>query len=506
MPNQNQPYPAGSNRSASSSVFNPENKRPGFIVVFKKPSEQNRPLLERTLKLKATKGIAARASVFHFEPRLREHSAPKLYRRLGVAVADLEKAELEQLLHHENVAMVVRNRVRTIPRPLAEIRQIGASGMQSQSSSMQLPADPMAAYLTGLRDAAETALRAMGFAGSNGASGMMMQREILAASPTNLAWHLTAINIGSTSATGQGIKVAVLDTGIDQSHPDFQGRITEGVNGASFVPGKTIQDGHGHGTHCAGLIAGPAQPVTGPRYGVAPDVNLFVGKVLNDAGKGTDDQILDAIDWAVDCGAQIISMSLGSERYPGEEFAAPYEAVAKTLLISSPGVLLIAAAGNESGRPYYTSAVGNPAACPSFMSVAAVDEARRIADFSCAAMDDIGLVDISGPGVAVYSSFKGGGYRLLSGTSMATPIVAGVAALHLQQTPNSNAAALWKSLADSVVPLGDASDFGAGLVQAAVSPVGPAGLAIRGKTPAGMPVAAQGVPGNGGKGEVAVSF
>jgi subtilisin family serine protease len=237
---------------------------------------------------------------------------------------------------------------------------------------------------------------------------------------------------------------------------------------------------------------------------VAPDAQLLVGKVLNDAGKGTDDQILEAIDWAVDSGAKIISMSLGSERYPGQEFAAAYEALAKNLIASSPGVLLIAAAGNESERPSYTSAVDNPAACPSFMSVAAIDEARQVGWFSCAAMDEIGLVDISAPGVAVYSSYKGGGYLLDTGTSMATPIVAGVAALHLQQAPNSKAADLWKSLTDSALPLGDAKDFGAGLVQAAVSAMAPAALAARGKRPAGMPAPGQS-PADP-KGEVAVSM
>jgi subtilisin family serine protease len=452
------------------STISPHPAKPAYIVVFRRPSESNQSFLEKTLKVKAARGVAMRASVMQYEPRAQGRAAPKLYRRLGVALADLEKSEIEQILKHENVATVVRNRVRSIPKPISVVANVvGLGASDIRSAAAELPPDPLAAYLLGLRDAADAALRVTGRARAS----FVPQQELRAAPLSNTAWHLTAIDIASTNATGKNVKVAVLDTGIDLNHPDFRGIFTEGVNAASFVPGGGIQDAHGHGTHCAGLVAGPAQPASGPRYGVAPDVQLLIGRVLNSAGQGTDDQILEAIDWAADTGAKIISMSLGSPRYPGEEFATPYETVASTLLNSQPGILLIAAAGNESNRPSETAAVGNPAACPSIMSVAAVDENRQVAYFSCAAMDNIGLVDISGPGVAVYSSFLGGGYRLLSGTSMATPVVAGAAALHLEQNPTLRATALWKSLTDSASALGDPKDFGAGLVQAKAVPAQP---------------------------------
>ena len=138
---------------------------------------------------------------------------------------------------------------------------------------------------------------------------------------------------------------------------------------------------------------------------MAPDADLIVGKVLNNEGEGQDDQILDGIDWAADFGAKIISMSLGSERAAGQPFATPYERLAERLLAS--GVLFVAAAGNESNRPFSTAAVGNPAACPSIMAVAAVDRNRQVASFSCAQLDGIGTLDISGPGVAVYFELDG---------------------------------------------------------------------------------------------------
>jgi len=266
--------------------------------------------------------------------------------------------------------------------------------------------------------------------------------------------------------TGKGVIVAVLDTGVDLSHPDFQGRFTEGVDAVSFVPGEAVQDGHGHGTHCAGVVGGPASSTGGMRYGVAPGVALLVGKVLSDAGSGPDSTILDGIDWAADQGAKVVSMSLGSRRGVGEAFAAVYERIAANLLGSVPGTLIVAAAGNDSARPFFTAPVENPAACPSILAVGAVDREARIAPFSCRQMDEVAEVNLCAPGVAVHSAFTGGGFRALSGTSMATPHVAGVAALDLEAKAGLTAAALWRDLETKAKAAGDPKDFGKGLVQA----------------------------------------
>ncbi|MEO0973672.1 MAG: S8 family serine peptidase, partial [Pseudomonadota bacterium] len=107
--------------------------------------------------------------------------------------------------------------------------------------------------------------------------------------------------------SGEGVTVALLDTGIDLQHPDFAHRFTEGANAVSFIEGESVQDGLGHGTHCAGIIAGPASPRAGQRFSVAPGVRLLVGKVLSDGGLGSDHQVVEGIHWALHQGARVIS-------------------------------------------------------------------------------------------------------------------------------------------------------------------------------------------------------
>jgi subtilisin len=281
------------------------------------------------------------------------------------------------------------------------------------------------------------------------------------------SWCLDLVRVAAgCPVTGRGVRVAVLDTGIDLQHPDFVDRARAGLTARSFVPGESVQDGHGHGTHCAGIIAGPMEPAGGLRYAVAPNVDLLVAKVLTDSGAGTTDQILDGIDWAADHGARLISLSLGTARSLGARFSAAYERAAETLLNQHPGVLIVASAGNSSGRPFLTSPVENPAACPSVLAVAAIDREKRIADFSCGQEDPFGAVDLSAPGAAVHSAWTGGGHRSAGGTSAAAPHAAGVAALHLEACPTLTAVELRKLLLDGALPLGAAKVFGHGLVQA----------------------------------------
>jgi subtilisin family serine protease len=284
-----------------------------------------------------------------------------------------------------------------------------------------------------------------------------------------VTWGLDAVGVlRRPDLSGAGIKVAVLDTGLDLTHPDFSH--VAAANTASFVGTATAQDGHGHGTHCCGTVAGPQAPGFGPRYGVAPGVELLVGKVLADDGFGMTSQIIDGITWALDQGAQVISMSLGSRRAEGAPFSRVYEMVFRRLL--AEGVLPICAAGNESDRPDVIAPVGNPAACPGSMSVAAVDRRMAPGFFSCGQVDQIGLLDIAGPGVGVHSAWTGGGYKRINGTSMATPHVAGVAALHLQADPSVTADDLRALLKMQARPLGPVRDFGAGLVQVPADPDG----------------------------------
>ncbi|MEU7481199.1 S8 family serine peptidase [Lentzea sp. NPDC042327] len=283
-----------------------------------------------------------------------------------------------------------------------------------------------------------------------------------AADESVLTWGLQAVGADVSTATGKGVKIAVLDTGWEQNHPDFTGRT---ITTKSFITGEDVQDGHGHGTHCIGTAAGPRKPATPPGYGVAFEAEVFAGKVLSNAGSGSDGGILAGIDWAVANGCAVISMSLGADVPAGTPYSQIYETVAQRAL--AKGTLIIAAAGNASTRPGRVAPVGHPARCPSIIAVAAIDVNRAIASFSSGSADKIGQVDVCAPGVDVHSSFKlPEKYRRLRGTSMATPHVSGVAALVAERT-GARGYELWARLAGTALRLPlPSTDIGTGLVQA----------------------------------------
>lgn len=276
-------------------------------------------------------------------------------------------------------------------------------------------------------------------------------------------WGLQAINAHESTATGAGIRVAVLDTGFDVEHADFAGRT---VLTRSFIDGENVQDGHGHGTHVIGTACGPRRPETGPGYGVAFESEIYAGKVLSNAGSGTDGGILAGIAWAVENGCAVVSMSLGAASQPGQPHSVTFERAARRAM--NKGTLIIAAAGNESRRSDRRIApVGHPANAPTIMAVGAVDVELAVADFSSGTVDAKGAVDVVAPGVNVHSSWPmPDRHHTISGTSMATPHVSGVAAL-LAQAHQGNAWELWARLSQSAVRLPlPSTDVGAGLVQA----------------------------------------
>jgi subtilisin family serine protease len=281
---------------------------------------------------------------------------------------------------------------------------------------------------------------------------------------SQFTWGLQATLVHQCKYSGKGIRVAILDTGLDLGHPDFAGR---NITHQSFVPGQTVQDGHGHGTHTAGTACGSRTPGRLPRYGVAYNSDIFIGKVLSNQGSGTDGQILAGIEWAMRNKCAVISMSLGAPCQPGQPPSKVYEQVAYRVL--NAGTLIVAAAGNESQRPQSIRPVDHPANCQSIMAVAALDQKLQVAFFSNGGVNPSGgNVDIAAPGVAVKSSWpRPTLYNTLQGTSMATPHVAGIAALFAEMHPNARGLALWALVTQYARNLTLPSrDVGEGITQA----------------------------------------
>jgi thermitase len=220
------------------------------------------------------------------------------------------------------------------------------------------------------------------------------------------AWDVTE---GSSS-----VKVAIVDTGVEYTHPDLAGKV---IKGGDYVDNdKDPMDENGHGTHCAGIAAAVTNNGKGIA-GMAPKVSIYAVRVLDANGSGTLDAVAKGIKDAADHGAKVISLSLG----------APQGAQTLKDAINyaySKGAVVVAAAGNESlPFPSY------PAYYSKAIAVAATDRNDKRASFS----NFGGWVDVAAPGVDIYSTFLGGGYKSLSGTSMATPMVAGLAGLLASQ-------------------------------------------------------------------------
>jgi subtilisin family serine protease len=308
-------------------------------------------------------------------------------------------------------------------------------------------------------------------------------------------WGVGAVRAADSPFDGSQITVAVLDTGIDPNHEAFTGVDLIREN---FTE-ETDDDTHGHGTHCAGTIFG--QDVGGQRIGVARNVeSAVIGKVLG-AGGGSSATIAKAVQWAVNKGAHVISMSLGID-FPGfVEFLIKerdmdinpatslalaeyrhninlFSALARMVRAQGAfgqGTVIVAASGNESRRPQYQIAVAPPAAGE---DIAAIGALQQSADGLTVAGFSNTEVDVSAPGVDVVSARAGGGLASMSGTSMATPHVAGVAALWAQKMlavrGNVDSAALTAQIVGraSTAPLAagfDSDDVGAGIVQAPLS-------------------------------------
>ncbi|MGW8884233.1 S8 family peptidase [Streptomyces sp. NPDC055749] len=242
--------------------------------------------------------------------------------------------------------------------------------------------------------------------------------------------------------TGKGVTVAVLDSGYDSDHPDLAGRVTVSSN---FLGGDTAEDDNGHGTHVASTIAG----VDSTYRGVAPDASLAVGKVCDNTGSCPTSALLAGIDWAVNTvHAKVVNLSLGG---PADE-TDPAVAVINDLSAST-GTLFVVAAGNDG--EFGTATVGAPAIANAALAVGAVDADDQLAPFSSRGprpSDNAVKPDITAPGVNIAAAKAGGGHTSKSGTSMATPHVAGSAALVAQAHPDWSGEQIKTALMNSAEP------------------------------------------------------
>ncbi|WP_053203489.1 S8 family serine peptidase [Jiangella muralis] len=265
---------------------------------------------------------------------------------------------------------------------------------------------------------------------------------------------------------GDRVTVAVLDTGVDAGHPDLVGQVADS---RSFVPDQEVADGHGHGTHVASTVAG-----IGGRYrGVAPGARLLVGKVLNDSGSGSSSWIIEGMEWAVEQGARVVSMSLGGDPTDGTD---PMSQAVNQLSAES-GALFVIAAGNSGPE---AGTVGAPGAADAALTVAAVDKQDDLASFSSRGprVGDAGLKpDLAAPGVKIVAARAAGTslgepldelHTAASGTSMATPHVAGAAAILAQQHPDWSGPQLKAALTSTVADVGGTvPELGAGRLDVA---------------------------------------
>ncbi|MFJ8143911.1 S8 family peptidase [Streptomyces sp. NPDC096048] len=253
---------------------------------------------------------------------------------------------------------------------------------------------------------------------------------------------------------GKGVKIAVLDTGVDTTHPDLKNQVVASKN---FSVSPDATDKYGHGTHVASIAAGTGAKAGATYKGVAPGAKLLNGKVLSDDGFGDDSGILAGMEWAAAQGADIVNLSLGGGDTPEID---PLEAEVNKLS-AEKGILFAIAAGNDG--EFGDRTVGSPGSAAAALTVGAVDDGDKLASFSSTGPGLDGAIkpDVTAPGVDITAaSAKGSiiareegekpaGYVTISGTSMATPHVAGAAALLKQQHPDWTYAELKGALTGS---------------------------------------------------------
>ena len=280
--------------------------------------------------------------------------------------------------------------------------------------------------------------------------------------PQTIPWGIQRVNAPAAwpVSAGTGVRVAVLDTGIQLDHPDLAANIGGGYN--ALNPRKPANDGNGHGTHVAGTIGAVNNSIG--VVGVAPNVTLHAVRVLNDAGRGFLSDLIEGLDRCRSRNIRIVNMSLGASS-DNQSF---HDAIS---IAYASGIVLVAAAGNNGGGyGTGTGQVDYPAAYPEVIAVSATDQYDSFAVFSSSGP----AVDLAAPGVDVRSTINGSNYATWSGTSMATPHVSAAAAIRVALHPTESPEQVKAALQSTAINLGLPSDQqGAGLVDAYAAALAP---------------------------------
>ncbi|HEX6444562.1 MAG TPA: S8 family serine peptidase, partial [Streptosporangiales bacterium] len=339
--------------------------------------------------------------------------------------------------HRKDVPLIVKraNGVRTLAatglRQHRSLDSIGASAATVAKSDAAAFGDQLAGLQDARRGGVHTAASPL-----DGVRKIWLDGRMTAA---DLDGYLTQVNAPAAWASnldGSGVKVAVLDTGVDTGHPDLSGQVTDAAN---FTDSPTAADVNGHGTHVASILAGTGAKADGARRGIAYGAHLISGKVLGDNRFGQESWVIEGMQWAVAQGAKVVNMSLGGQAGDADDPVAQ----ALDELTASSGALFVVAAGNGGFVFDDPFSIETPGIAESALTVGATDVDDTIAWFSSE-----GPVrgthrlkpDVSAPGMDILGARAGARdgdfYRSLSGTSQATPIVAGAAALLWQRHPD----------------------------------------------------------------------
>ena len=435
--------------AAIGGVRGPVETTGRFIVIFKNNGSSQPTSVQAVLSNVAGLGLKSVVASSDFENG-------------AVASADAASASA---VHYEKLGVVVVKGEDAVQALAANASAGDSQILAIEPEYLAYPSQDinMVTYLRGYRDAVNHLWDQLAGSGTGAASAQAEGVVTSFQDTDQLTWGLQAIGVATTRFTGQGIKVAVLDTGLDLNHPDFRGRA---ITSQTFS-GAPVQDVFGHGTHCVGTACGPQRPASGVRrYGVASAAQIFVGKVFDNATprpSAATGNVIAGIEWALTNGCQVVSLSLG---VPINQKVMQYETPIRRAL--QAGTLVVAAAGNNADRPSNPGFVEPPANADAAIAVAAVDRHLQIAQFSSRSSQLTGvggIVNIAGPGVAVFSSLPGR-HGLLDGTSMAAPHIAGLAALWVEATGDTGQA-LWSRILGSARPLTLPSvDVGSGLGQA----------------------------------------